>query len=102
MKAAHRYPITNFKTVKVDFGMNKRIKELYREAIIYTMDNAGNKGQSSSDAMCADKFAELIILECAGHAVDFNNNIQSLNAKEIRSHANRINDYIKDRMGVEQ
>jgi hypothetical protein len=44
--------------------MNKRIKELYREAIIYTMDNAGNKGQSSSDAMCADKFAELIIREC--------------------------------------
>ena len=45
--------------------MNKNIKELYQEAIQYTMENAGSRGQKSSDAMCADKFAELIIKKCA-------------------------------------
>lgn len=48
--------------------MNPRIKELYRQAIQYTMDNAGRKGQASSDRMCAKKFAELIVLECANIA----------------------------------
>jgi hypothetical protein len=47
------------------------------------------------------KFAELIVRECAEHAITFNNNLQSLNDKEIRSHAHRIGDYIKDRLGVE-
>ena len=45
--------------------MNPRIKELYSQAIQYTMDNAGRKGQASSDRMCAEKFAELIVRECA-------------------------------------
>ena len=45
--------------------MNERTQELYRQAIQYTMDNAGRKGQASSDRMCAKKFAELIVLKCA-------------------------------------
>lgn len=48
------------------------------------------------------KFAELIIEECANHALTFNNNLQSLNDKEIRSHANRVSNYVKDRMGVKE
>ena len=47
------------------------------------------------------EFAELIVNECANHALTFNNNLQSLNDKEIRSHSGRIIDYIKDRMGLE-
>jgi hypothetical protein len=50
----------------------------------------------------AEKFAELIVRECADHALTFNNTIQSLNNKEIRSHSNRVSDYIKDRMGVKE
>jgi len=50
----------------------------------------------------AEKFAELIVRECAEHALTFNNNIQSLNDKEIRSHSSRVSDYIKDRMGVKE
>ena len=46
------------------------------------------------------KFAELIVTECAKQAMIFNNNIQSLNDKEIRSHAHRVGDYIMDRLGV--
>jgi hypothetical protein len=44
--------------------MNKLIRDFHRQAIQYTMENAGRKGQSSSDAMCANKFAELIVREC--------------------------------------
>ena len=45
--------------------MNPQIKELYSQAIQYTMDNAGRRGQASSDRMCAEKFSELIVKECA-------------------------------------
>jgi hypothetical protein len=44
--------------------MNERIKRLYNGAVVYTMDNAGRKGQASSNKMCAEKFAELIVKEC--------------------------------------
>ena len=54
--------------------MNERIKELYSQAVQYTMDNAGRKGQASSDRMCAEKFAELIVRECA--------NIATINAHQ--------------------
>jgi hypothetical protein len=29
------------------------------------MDNAGRRGQASANKMCANKFAELIVKECA-------------------------------------
>ena len=45
-----------------------------------------------------EKFAELIINECAQLAVTFNNNLQSLNDKEMRSNAVRVGDYVKERM----
>jgi len=44
--------------------MNAQIEKLYNEAVQYTMDNAGRKGQASCNKMCADKFAELIVREC--------------------------------------
>jgi hypothetical protein len=49
-----------------------------------------------------EKFAELIVWECAEHALTFNNNIQSLNDKVMRGNLDRVQDYIKDRMGVEE
>ncbi len=47
-----------------------------------------------------NRFAELIVAECAKHAEDFNSNLHSLNHKEVRSHAHRVGEYIKDRMEV--
>ena len=37
--------------------------EVYQEAILYTMENAGSRGQKAADAMCANKFVELLGLE---------------------------------------
>jgi hypothetical protein len=74
--------------------MNERIKQLAEEADLHATLYF-RKEQLR-------KFAELIVKECAEHALAFNNNIQSLNDKEIRSHSNRVSDYIKDRMGVEE
>jgi len=71
--------------------MNERIKELAEQA-----------GFLNKDEESIEYFAELIVKECAEHALTFNNNIQSLNDKEIRSHSSRVSDYIKDRMGVEE
>jgi len=70
--------------------MNERIKELAEQA-----------GFLNKDEESIEYFAELIVRECAEHALTFNNNLQSLNDKEIRSHSGRIIDYIKDRMGLE-
>ena len=77
--------------------MNERIKELAEQAGSTHKQNLGVY-QFYSDEL--EKFAELIVKECAEHALTFNNNIQSLNGKEIRSHSSRVSDYIKDRMGV--
>ena len=76
--------------------MNERYKTLWSEA---AESNGGDSWEEQTAFM--SKFAELIVKECAEHALAFNNNIQSLNDKEIRSHSNRVSDYIKDRMGVE-
>ena len=70
--------------------MNERIKQLAEQA-----------GFLNKDEESIEYFAELIVRECAEHALTFNNNIQSLNDKEIRSHSSRVSDYIMDRMGVE-
>jgi hypothetical protein len=69
--------------------MNERIKELAEQA-----------GFLNKDEESIEYFAELIVRECAEHALTFNNNLQSLNDKEIRSHSSRVSDYIIDRMGV--
>jgi len=76
--------------------VNERVKQLWSEA---AKSNFGDSWEEQTAFM--SKFAELIVQECAKHALTFNNNIQSLNDKEIRSHSSRISDYIKDRMGVE-
>jgi hypothetical protein len=44
--------------------MDIRIEELYNQSVLYTMNNCGRRGQASSNMMCAEKFAELIILKC--------------------------------------
>ena len=71
--------------------MNERIRQLAEQA-----------GFLNKDEESIEYFAELIVNECAEHALTFNNNLQSLNDKEIRSHSSRVSDYIKDRMGVEE
>ena len=60
----------------------------------------GNRTFMIDEHFDIEKFSQLIVKECAEHALAFNNNIQSLNDKEIRSHSSRVSDYIKDRMGV--
>jgi hypothetical protein len=49
-----------------------------------------------------ERFAEFIVLECAKHALVFNHTIQSLEDKVMRDNLDRVQDYIKDRMGVEE
>jgi hypothetical protein len=45
--------------------MNKRIKQLYDEAVNYTASqDDGTKNQLQMNHVCADKFAELIVKEC--------------------------------------
>jgi hypothetical protein len=70
--------------------MNEQIRELAEQA-----------GFLNKDEESIEYFAELIVRECAEHALTFNNNLQSLNDKEIRSHSSRVSDYIKDRMGFD-
>jgi hypothetical protein len=46
--------------------MNERIKEIYGVATDYTMScDDGTINQVKLNHICAEKFAELIILECA-------------------------------------
>ena len=78
--------------------MNERFKELAVQAGFQYNRYEGIGWAGAS----LPKFAELIVRECANHALTFNNNIQSLNDKEIRSHSSRVSNYIKDRMGVEE
>jgi hypothetical protein len=84
--------------------MNERIKALAVEADFMLCEDGHfySEGQSQKITDGLQKFAELIVKECAEHALTFNNNLQSLNDKEIRSHSSRVSDYIKDRMGVEE
>jgi hypothetical protein len=84
--------------------MNKRIKALAVEADFMLCEDGYfySEVQSQKITDGLQKFAELIVQECAEHALTFNNNLQSLNDKEIRSHSSRVSDYIKDRMGVEE
>lgn len=75
--------------------MNERIAKLYEQAIVI---------EDGGDYVCGEldpvKFAELVIRECADHAVDFNNNIQHLPDKVMRGNLYRVSEYIKDRMGI--
>lgn len=88
--------------------MNERIKELFKRAggktSVHNLMSNPMQQREYSELWNENiqKFAELIVQDCADHALTFNNNLQSLNDKEIRSHSNRVSDYIKDRMGVEQ
>lgn len=79
--------------------MNERIRELEKQCWTHRVDGTLVDGQLHFDTK---KFSELIVRECAEHALTFNNNLQSLNDKEIRSHASRVSDYIKDRCGVNE
>lgn len=48
--------------------MNERISELYEQAIDFTMNyhnNNSNAKQKELDRVCAKKFSELIVKECA-------------------------------------
>ena len=84
--------------------MNERIKALAVEADFMLCEDGNFYSEEQSQKITdgLQKFAELLVRECAEHALTFNNNIQSLNDKEIRSHSSRVSDYIKDRMGVEE
>jgi len=83
--------------------MNERIKALAVEADFMLCEDGNFYSEEQSQKITdgLQKFAESIVQECAEHALTFNNNLQSLNDKEIRSHSSRVSDYIKDRMGVE-
>ena len=79
--------------------MKERIKELAKEAgMIYGQGNLDDFDMLTYMPKEV-RFAELIIKECAKHAVDFNNYIQSLPDKVMRSNLNRVGDYLSDRTG---
>ena len=73
--------------------MNERIKQLWEEAAKKTQGDSWKE-----QTKFIEKFAELIVQECAQHALDFNTNIQSLPDKVMRANLYRVLDYIKDRM----
>jgi len=73
--------------------MNERIKQLWEEAAKKTQGDSWEE-----QTKFIEKFAELIVQECAQHALDFNTNIQSLPDKVMRANLYRVLDYIKDRM----
>jgi len=75
--------------------MNERIKQLWEEAAKKTQGDSWEE-----QTKFIEKFAELIVQECAQHALDFNNGNQSLPDKVMRANLYRVLDYIKDRMGV--
>jgi hypothetical protein len=81
--------------------MNERIEKLFEQAL--EEFKAENKYATIIvPNPLKEKFAELIVKECAQHALDFNNNNQSLPDKVMRGNLDRVQDYIKDRMGVEE
>ena len=61
-------------------------------------DKLRNGDPYSSVIVDLDRLADKIIEECIQHAVEFNNNLQSLNDKEIRTHSSRIGEYMRDRI----
>lgn len=51
--------------------MNERLKTLYDESVEYTRSrHIGNISQTELNHICANKFAELIVRECASLAYD--------------------------------
>ena len=74
--------------------MNERIQQLAEQAGFI------DRGTNHTAYMNFDheKFAEVIVQECAQHALDFNNGNQSLPDKVMRANLYRVLDYIKDRM----
>ena len=85
--------------------MHTKIKQL-KESTIPEIDWKARHGVELNNGERNDwydtwftAFAESIINECAQHALDFNNNIQSLPDKVLRGNLHRVSDYIKDRMG---
>jgi len=82
--------------------MNERIRELTTKigpVKYWCRDSSAKPDAVLYTEEQLEKFAELIVRECAKLALTFNYNLQSLNDKEIRSHANRVSDYVKDHMG---
>ena len=77
--------------------MNEQMKNFY-DQVGLDFENFQRVTVTKGDM---EKFAELIVRECAQHALDFNNNIQHLPDKVMRGNLDRVQDYIKDRMGVE-
>ena len=78
--------------------MNERIKELAEQA--FDKANNGTISDIKIPKEFIERFAELIVRECAQHALDFNNNIQHLSDKVMRGNLDRVQDYIKDRIGL--
>ena len=78
--------------------MNERIRELADK--IWAEEYWTKPNTDKLLPAQLNRFAELIVQECAQHALDFNTNIQSLPDKVMRANLYRVLDYIKDRMGV--
>lgn len=71
--------------------MNEKIKELYKQALLESVDDAvSQKEKSLNDAVVVEKFAELIVKECA--------ELAGCNA-HVSSFA--LGDLIKEHFGVE-
>jgi len=81
--------------------MNARVQELALQCGAWHQVY-GNRTFMIDEHFDIEKFARLIVKECAQHALDFNNNNQSLPDKVMRGNLYRVQDYIKDRMGVEE
>jgi hypothetical protein len=81
--------------------MNKQIEDLARKCGAWDQVY-GDRNFMIDEHFDIAKFAKVIVRECAQHALDFNNNNQSLPDKVMRGNLDRVQDYIKDRMGVEE
>ncbi len=78
--------------------MNELIDQLWGQALDQAVPETYSQLSHSQVLKVKQVFAELIVQECAQHALDFNTNIQSLPDKVMRANLYRVLDYIKDRM----
>ena len=82
--------------------MNPLVEKLWTQAAAATARLPSGRGNSwETEVNFINTFAKLVALECADIAITFNNNLQALSDKQIRTHSSRVSDCIKDRFGIE-
>jgi hypothetical protein len=82
--------------------MSPLVEKLWTQAAAATARlPSGHNNSWETEVNFIETFAKLVATECADIALTFNNNLQTLSDREIRTHSGRVSDCIKERFGVE-